>query len=432
MICLLPHCGYLSETSRMLELRQALAARGAPVRVATHGGTYEHLLDPGYDVIGPPMDAERAAAFVRDGVGLGSPDQSMYSDQELHAYVRAEVDYFRRHDVTTVVTGFTLTALLSSRVAGVRLVTEHAGSFVPPMFEHGLVPPPLERLTRWQRAMPAAVVRRRYGRTVPGLPYYCAGFNRVAAELDVPGVPGLAALLLGDLTLVPEVPEVLGLPAAAVDEWVPGASYRPETRLRCTGPLFARLDRPVPDEVQRFLDAPGPLVYVAITSSGVELVRSVLEALAPLPVKVLVAATVHARAALADVTGAAKFLVAGVLPSHRIMPRAALAVTAGGQGSVQTALACGTPLLGIPLQPEQLLNVELAERVGAARSVPSGQLTVPRVRSAALRMLGDPAYRRSAERIRDLYADVDGPALAAEAIVGAGSAASVPGGGERA
>ncbi|EXG79894.1 nucleotide disphospho-sugar-binding domain-containing protein [Cryptosporangium arvum] len=417
MICLLPHCGYLSETSRMLELRRALRARGADVRVATHGGTYEHLLDPGYDLIGPPMSAERAAAFVRDGVGLGSPDQSMYSDDELRAYVRAEVDYFRRHDVTTVVTGFTLTTLLSSRVAGVRLVTEHAGSFVPPLFEHGLVPPPAERLARWQRAMPGSVVRRRYGRTVPGLPFYCAGFNRVAAELGVPGVPGLAALLLGDLTLVPEIPEVLGLPAAAVDGWVPGPMYRPETRLRCTGPLFARLEQPVPDEVQRFLDAPGPLVYVAITSSGVGLVRSVLEALAPLAVKVLVAATVHDRTALADVTGTAKFLVAGVLPSHRIMPRADLAVTAGGQGSVQTAMASGTPLLGIPLQPEQLLNVALVERLGAARSVPSGQATVSRLRRVARRMLGDPSYRRAAERIHDRYADVDGAALAAEAIL---------------
>ena len=44
MICLLPHCGYLSETSRMLAIRRALVARGARVCVATHGGTHERLL----------------------------------------------------------------------------------------------------------------------------------------------------------------------------------------------------------------------------------------------------------------------------------------------------------------------------------------------------------------------------------------------------
>ena len=48
------------------------------------------------------------------------------------------------------------------------------------------------------------------------------------------------------------------------------------------------------------------------------------------------------------------------------MPRVALAVTAGGQGSMQTAIAAGTPVLGIPLHPEQDLNVALLQRLHAA------------------------------------------------------------------
>lgn len=50
-------------------------------------------------------------------------------------------------------------------------------------------------------------------------------------------------------------------------------------RLRYTGPLYARLDVPMPKRVQRFLDGPRPIVYVAITSSPPELVRTVVEAL---------------------------------------------------------------------------------------------------------------------------------------------------------
>jgi hypothetical protein len=41
----------------------------------------------------------------------------------------------------------------------------------------------------------------------------------VAAELGVEPVPSFAALLLGDLTLVTDVPELLGLPRAEVDGW---------------------------------------------------------------------------------------------------------------------------------------------------------------------------------------------------------------------
>ena len=75
---------------------------------------------------------------------------------------------------------------------------------------------------------------------------YTAGFNRVAAELGVEPVPSFAALLLGDLTLVTDVPELLGLPRAQVDGWTPRdpRRYRPGTRLRYTGPLFAHLDLP--------------------------------------------------------------------------------------------------------------------------------------------------------------------------------------------
>jgi len=47
-----------------------------------------------------------------------------------------------------------------------------------------------------------------------------------------------------------------------------------------------------------------------------------------------------------------------------------LAVIAGGQGSVQTALAAGVPFVGIPLQPEQDANVTFAQNQGAARLIP--------------------------------------------------------------
>ena len=134
-ICVLPHCGYLSETSRMLAIRAALLARGADVRVATHGGTHEQLLRQlgiPYDVIGPRMDDERSRRFVRDGPGIGAPHQSMWTDDEIRTYVKAEAAYFRDHRVSVAVTGFTLTALLSTRLAGIPLACEHAGAFVPP------------------------------------------------------------------------------------------------------------------------------------------------------------------------------------------------------------------------------------------------------------------------------------------------------------
>ncbi|MEO5876778.1 MAG: hypothetical protein ABIS86_16920 [Streptosporangiaceae bacterium] len=380
MIALMPNAAYLSETSRMLEPRRALTARGADTRIVTHGGTHENLIEVPYDLVEPRMDAARCARFVRDGVGLGAWDQSMYSDAELRAHTLAEAEYFRRNDVDTAVTGFALSALLSTRLAGVRLVTEHAGVFVPP------------------------VVGDSYG----DLTIHCGGFNRVAADLGVEPVPSLPALLMGDLTLVPELPEVTGVSAAELEAWSPQGDprYRQGTRLRYTGPLFARLDLPLPPDLEAFLKAPGPVVHVAITSSPAELVRAIVAALLVLDgVRVLVAATVHDLADLA----CDRVRIGGVLPSHRIMPRVDLAVTAGGQGRVQAAMAGGAPLLGIPLQPEQELNVGLLEKLGAARRLAPAEL--------ARDMLATDTHRLAAEGIRDLYAAVDGPGLAAEAIL---------------
>jgi UDP:flavonoid glycosyltransferase YjiC (YdhE family) len=417
MICLLPHCAYLSETSRMMEIHRALTELGMPVRVATHGGPHERRLQEAgipYDVLGPGFSAERSAAFVRSAIGLGNPAQSMYDDAEIRFYVQAEAEYFRAHGVTVAVTGFTLTSLLSSRLTGVEVITEHAGSFVPPVFERRLVPAPSQPMDPRLGWLPDFLARYIYNKTSSRTTAYCSGFNRVAASLGVPGIPSLAALLLGDLSLVPEVPEVLGVSASDVAAWTPAGrkGYRPGTRLAATGPLFAQLDIPLPTRVEKFLNRPDKTVYVAMTSTIPELVRSAVTALSALDVQILVAGTIHDLADLAT----DRIMVDGVLPSHLVMPQVDLAVTTGGQGSVQTAMAGGAPLLGIPLHIEQDLNVALVERQGAARHVaPPG---IGRLAGVAEAMLDNRRYLEAAERIQSLYASIDGSGQAAQTIAG--------------
>jgi UDP:flavonoid glycosyltransferase YjiC (YdhE family) len=419
MICLLPNCCFLSETSRMLEIHRALRARGADVRIATHGGTYEWVLRQAgveYEVIGPGLTPERCAEFVGSVPGVGPPDRSQWSDDELRRYAVAEAAYLESRGARVAVTGWTLTALLSTRLARIPLVTEHAGSWVPPMFERGLLPAPFGRvgmpLERW---LPAAARRRMFNARVHEFSGYTSGFNRVAAGLGVDGIPSFPALLLGDLSLVTDVPELLGIPADAVDRWVPRhpGAYRAGARLRMTGPIFARLDIPLPARVEELLDGPGPKIYVAITSSRPELVRAAVGALRPLGARVLVAGTVHDLGDLEDDL----VMVEGVLPSHRVVPRVDLAVIAGGQGSVQTALASGLPLLGLPLQAEQHLNLALAERAGAGRLIAPDLAGSPRLAALARSLLRDPRHRAAAARVQAAFERVDGPGRAADAIM---------------
>jgi UDP:flavonoid glycosyltransferase YjiC (YdhE family) len=429
VICLLPNCCFLSETSRMVEIYRALRARGAPVRVATHGGVHERELGAAgvpYEVVGVPMTQERCGEFVRSVPGIGPPTQSMWTDEELRAYAEAEAVYFREHGVRVAVTGWTLTALLSTRLAGIPLVTEHAGSFVPPAFERGLLPLPTTFELPHARWLPKTIQRRLYNAGAPRLTIYTAGFNRVAQRLGVEGVPSFPALVLGDLALVTDVPEILGIPRDELESWTPRrpASYRPGTRLRYVGPIYAKLAVPMPKRVERFLAGARPLVYLAITSSRPELVRDVVAALRALDVRILVAATVHDLRDLED----DRVLVDGVLPSHEIMPRVDLAVTAGGQGSVQTAIAAGVPLIGIPLQPEQDANVALAERQGAARLVPQRDAGTVALSRTADQMLGDDRYRQHARRLKQVFASADGAGAAAEAIIDLADQSAASGG----
>jgi UDP:flavonoid glycosyltransferase YjiC (YdhE family) len=381
MICLLPNCCVLSGVTRMLEIHRALRERGAEVRVATHGGTYEPALREAgveYDVLGGTDSGTR---------------------------VTAEAEHLRAIGARAAVTGRTSTALSSSRLAGVPLVTADAGSWVPPMWERGLLPLPFEPLgIPFERAVPRALRRRMFN----------------ARMSSMPADPAVA---LGDLTLVTDVPELLGITATAVDGWRPRdpAPYRSGTRLKLVGPIFAHLDVPLPERVERLLAGPRPIVYVAITSSEPALVRAAVGALRPLGARILVAGTVHDLAGLED----DQVAVEGVLPSHLIMPRVDLAVIAGGQGSVQTALAAGIPFVGLPLRPEQHLNVALAERAGAARAVAPPLAGTPELTARARELLTVPRHRVSAERLRDAFARADGPGRAADAIIAAASGVAV-------
>jgi len=372
MICLLPNCGSLAATARMLELHRALEGRGAGVRVATHGGAYEPLL----------RDA---------GV-------------ELDLLEDSEAGYLRERGARAVVTGGTETARESSRLAGIPLVDADAGAWVPPMWERGLLPLLFEPVgIPFERLAPRAIRRRMYN-------------ARVRGESWPRGEPA-------DLTLVTDVPELLGITATAIDGWRPRdpAASGTGARLKLVGPMLPRLEVPVPERVERLLAGPRPIVYVAMPSSAAGLVRAAVGALRPLGARILVSGPGAGLAGLED----DQVAVEGILPSHLIMPRVDLAVVSGGQVGVQAALAAGIPFAGLPLRPEHHLNVALAEREGAARAIAPALAATQELTAAARALMTVPRHRAAAERLREAFARADGAGRAADAIIALASGVAV-------
>lgn len=417
MIVLMPNCGFLSETSRMLHIAQALQARGERVAMATHGGPYAHVLaDAGmpFTLLAPAMDNARCAQFLHDLIQIGKPGVRLQPSDEVRESVAAEVAFFRSVGARMAVTGFTLTACLSTRVAGIPLAASHGGSWVPPVFERGLAPVPTTMPIPGTEWFPRWLKRRMANSSASRMSGPVKFLNGVAAELGVEPVPSLAALMLADLTLVTDVPEILGVSAAEMEAWQPrpATAYRRGTRLEYVGPMFARLDLPVPAPVQPFLDGSRPTAYVVLSSSTPARLRAVTARAREAGLRVIVGATIHDFGPNDD----PDVVVAGILPSHEVMPHVDVAITMGGQGTVQTAMCCGTPLVGIPLHPEQELNVDLAVRQGMALAIAPRHADGEKMTAAIRRVVLEPGFRHEAMRVQPLYAGTDGPACAAAAI----------------
>ena len=417
MIVLLPNCGFLSETSRMLAIARALRARGLQACIASHGGPYSRVLDDAgeaWTLLPPVMDDTRCAQFLRDLVRIGKPGVRLQPADEVRAAVDAEAAFFRQCGATLAVVGFTLTPYLSTRVAGIPLAASHGGSFVPPVFERGLLPVPTTMPMPGAEWLPRWVKRKLVNAGPTRLTDPTVFLNQVAAERGLEPVPTLAAMMLAELTLVTDLPEILGVPDAELRAWRPRstAQYRRDTSLVYTGPLFAKLDLPIPPAVQAFMDGRERTALVVLSSATPDLLRRVVARTRATGMRVIVGATLHDLGPNTD----PGVVVAGLLPNHRVMPHVDVAVTMGGQGTVQTAMASGTPLVGLPLHGEQELNVALAVRQGMARALSPRWADSEQLTQAVQRLVDDPQAKHQAMRVRDLYAQVDGATQAAAEI----------------
>jgi Erythromycin biosynthesis protein CIII-like, C-terminal domain len=97
------------------------------------------------------------------------------------------------------------------------------------------------------------------------------------------------------------------------------------------------------------------------------------------------------------------------IPLSLLLPHCALAVTAGGSGSLVAALANGLPVVVVPVAADKPANAARCAALGLGRVVPPADLTPETVRQAVLSVLGDPAYRAAAQRMRAEIAALPGP-----------------------
>jgi UDP:flavonoid glycosyltransferase YjiC (YdhE family) len=179
-----------------------------------------------------------------------------------------------------------------------------------------------------------------------------------------------------------------------------------------TGPLAWE---PPSDDVE-LPEGSGPLVLVAPSTSqdrGLDLVRTALRALAPLPVRVL--ATSNRPIARRPAVPPNAKLVEW-LSYSRTMPHADLVVCHGGHGTLMRALANGVPVVSVPAAGDMAENASRVQWAGAGLSLPKRLLSALSLRLVVERVLGDGRYRDRARALSRWAHDNDGAVRAAELV----------------
>ena len=418
IICF-PHFYYLSEVSRLVEMGLALRRLGQDVVFFSHGGGYEYVArEAGFEVVSvaPNMSPERAAEYMAFNRGeRGNPfRESFFTDDELAAYVPAEADAFRQERADGVLIGWNLPSYLSALLAGIPILVQQPGPFTAPFFdrEMGVFQPsllgaarrlPLNWLVNWW---------------LPRAKIWLAPFNRMAESLGLPQWKSTLDLMAGDLTLVMDAPEILGIPPDELNAYRPRHPqffHRPPV-YRYGGPCFARLPGDVPEAIRVHFDTQRPKLYCAMGVSGSpHVLGEVVEIADELEIQSVIATTTVLPGRDGNASG--RVLLTPHVPAHLVNPLADIAITPGGAGTVQTAIHAGTPLVGIPMHLEQTGNLSLVTRQGAGLMLSKWDLNRRSLGRALERLLTDASLRENMLRLKALQDRVDGPALAAREIV---------------
>jgi UDP:flavonoid glycosyltransferase YjiC (YdhE family) len=143
-----------------------------------------------------------------------------------------------------------------------------------------------------------------------------------------------------------------------------------------------------------------PLVYVTMGTvfANPGLLELVVRTIATLDVRVLV--TIGPGGDPADLGAQPEHVrVERYVPQNALLPHCAAVVSHGGSGTTLGAARYGVPQLLLPQGADQFHNGAAVTMAGAGLSLSPAEVTAEAVRDAVGRLLDEPSFRESAERV---------------------------------
>ena len=214
--------------------------------------------------------------------------------------------------------------------------------------------------------------------------------HRLCRKHDRPslGFDLLRIFTEGDVTLFADVPEL-----------VPTADSGQAGRYVYIGPITWSPPGSVPASLTEAGDSRS-LVYISLGSSGdSRLLRHVVKAVLAAGCRVAVGTATP----IPDQDLGHGDVVQGMLPGNDMAAIAQLVICNGGSPGTHQALQAGTPVLGIPANLDQLLNMDFVTRSGAGLALRADQVSVGRVGEMVLRLIREASFRECAQGVREWF-----------------------------
>jgi UDP:flavonoid glycosyltransferase YjiC (YdhE family) len=230
--------------------------------------------------------------------------------------------------------------------------------------------------------------------------------NRQRRTWELPCLRNFNALFSG-LMQVSQQPAALELPGR-----------RLPPHCHHTGPWTDGAGRAPVDFPWARLDSDRPLVYASMGTlqNGIlPTFRIISEACVGLDVQLVISlGGGQDPALLADLPGDP--IVVGYAPQLDLIRHSALTISHGGLNTALESLACGVPMVVLPVTYDQPGVGARVEHASVGRSIPVARLTLKRLGAAVRTVLDDPAYRMRAGQLRASIEAADGLNRAADLI----------------
>ena len=395
----------LGDFTRALETAKGMKDTGAVVKFFNHGGVHNHMItSAGIDEenLYPELSWEQHEKIMdinryKAKIGTVLP----VSTQEWIEMVEADLKALDTFKPDGVYAGLNLSCMISVPYAKLPMITQVPTVNCPAFIRKGMynMPNTMERNLLTRYLLPSVIKRKIMKRVLlsDSAKASLLTFNEAREYFGLDPIYNITKLVKGDLTLLPDLPILSGLPANELDE---GYCY--------SGPIFSRMDTPIPAEVHKVYSQKGMNVFCSLGSSGYpETLKKIVRALRQMDDINLVCSTTTILDPKELGENTDKFYATKYLPAHKVNEMADVAVTHGGQGTIQNAVWAGTPVVGIGFQAEQQANIDGIAKAGMAIRIPIYELRDKRIQKAVRKVSQDP-FLSKAKTMQRIVRSTDG------------------------